>query len=241
MAEENERSRDRFDLSLDGRQIASIVVGALVILGVVFVLGLNVGRQLPVREQGGGAGDTLAGLDQSPVPPAEPMRDEELTYDEKLTRPSPAPIAPAAAASVSPAPAPPAAAPPATAAAATPSSTTATPAPNATQAPTPPAAAPSPRPSAVATVSRTPAPSTSTSTSDAWTIQVGSAQDRAEASRLAKRFERWSARVETAELGSRGRWYRVRVGRYASRETAERFLRDLQRETGAKGYVTSAL
>lgn len=237
MVEDHERNRDRFDLSLDGRQIASVVVGALVILGVVFVLGLNVGRQLSAREQVEGAGDTLAALDQPPVPPAEPMRAEEMTYDEELRRPSSAPIARAPAPAPAPAavPAEPeqAAAPTATP---TPSErTTATVNAATNAAPAPPAAS-TPRPAVAASVSRPPVPAAS----GAWTVQVGSAQDRAEAARLAKRFERWNARVETAELGSKGRWYRVRVGRHASREAAERFLRDLQRETGAKGYVTSA-
>jgi DedD protein len=244
MTEENERIRDRFDLSLDGRQIASIVVGALVILGVVFVLGLNVGRQLAAREQVAGAGDALAALDQPNVPPAEPMRDDELTYGATLSKPAaPAPSAPAPAVrTAAPAPAPSAPAAPAASASSAPAATAVPPA---AQAAAPasssatPAAAPAPtppRPTLATTLNRPPAPSAS----GTWTVQVGSAQDRAEATRLAKRFDRWSPRVETAELGSKGRWYRVRVGRYETREAAERFLRDLQRETGAKGYVTSA-
>jgi hypothetical protein len=47
---EGGRGKDKVELSLDGRQIASIVVGALVLLGVVFVLGLNIGRQLTSRQ-----------------------------------------------------------------------------------------------------------------------------------------------------------------------------------------------
>jgi cell division protein FtsN len=35
-----------------------------------------------------------------------------------------------------------------------------------------------------------------------------------------------------------GRWYRVKVGSYETREAAERALRELEK-SGAKGFVTS--
>jgi cell division septation protein DedD len=118
MREEIAKRRETFDLSLDGRQIASIAVGALVILGVVFVLGLNVGRQMALRaaEVEGGV-DALAALDRAPSPPAEPVREESLTFHDRLTREraapppepreAPAPAAPAADPAPAPSPAPP--------------------------------------------------------------------------------------------------------------------------------------
>jgi cell division septation protein DedD len=81
---ENLKVRDRVELSLDGRQIASIVVGALVLLGVVFVLGLNVGRQLAVRQIEAGRADALAALDQPPPAPALPS--DALTFHDRLTK-----------------------------------------------------------------------------------------------------------------------------------------------------------
>ncbi|HSM91479.1 MAG TPA: SPOR domain-containing protein, partial [Anaeromyxobacteraceae bacterium] len=113
------RERERFDLSLDGRQIASVVVGAIVVLGVVFVLGLNVGKQLArSEERPAKGGDALAALDQTPVTPPPAVRDESLTYHDRLVKerptaaaqepggpPAPAP-APAAAPSQPPPPAP---------------------------------------------------------------------------------------------------------------------------------------
>lgn len=242
MPDENARTPDRFDLSLDGRQIASIVVGALVLLGVVFVLGLNVGRQLATRDRVPGGADALAGLDQ-PTAPAEPIRDEELTYGKTLTGGAPAPAPQAKPVAATPAPVPAATAPssadPVLDPAPAPSSS---PAADAPPSPAPAAATPekpaatAARPSIAATVTRAPP----ASQSGAWTVQLGSAQDRSEAQRIAKRFDRYHPRVETADLGAKGRWYRVRVGRYESRAAAERFLKDLQRETGAKGFVTSA-
>jgi cell division protein FtsN len=202
MRDDRGKTRETFDLSLDGRQIASIVVGALVILGVVFVLGLNVGRQIALRQaQAEGGEDALAALDRPPAPPAEPVRDESLTFHDRLTReqpPAPVPAAPPAAA---PAPAQPPAAPP-PAAAAPPDDA-------------PPAAGP-------------------------FSIQVGASQERAEAERIAARFKSYRPRVEAAEIAGKGTWYRVRVGSFETREAADRYLKDLARETGVKGYVASS-
>jgi DedD protein len=118
---ENGRVKERVELSLDGRQIASVVVGALVLLGVVFVLGLNLGRQLTVKQLEGTRGDALAALDRPPPAPAAPISDEALTFHDRLTKDRPprgedlaARAAPAVAAptpSASPAAIPPAPAP----------------------------------------------------------------------------------------------------------------------------------
>jgi len=123
MDNENVKSKERIELSLDGRQIASIVVGALVLLGVVFVLGLNLGRQLATRQLEATRGDALAALDRPPPAPAAPISDDALTFHDRLTkdrappaeeppaRPAPAPAAPAptpvAAPAAAAAPAPP--------------------------------------------------------------------------------------------------------------------------------------
>jgi DedD protein len=127
MDNENVKSKERIELSLDGRQIASIVVGALVLLGVVFVLGLNLGRQLATRQLEATRGDALAALDRPPPAPAAPISDDALTFHDRLTKdrappieepparppPGPTPAAPAttpvAATAAAAAPAPPAA------------------------------------------------------------------------------------------------------------------------------------
>ena len=110
MDSQNTRSKERIELSLDGRQIASIVVGALVLLGVVFVLGLNLGRQLATRQLEATRGDALAALDRPPRTPAAPIADDALTFHDRLTRDRPPPedpapgAAPPAAAAAAPAP-----------------------------------------------------------------------------------------------------------------------------------------
>lgn len=199
------RPREKFELSLDGPQVASIVVGALVILGVVFVLGLNVGRQIAVRRAEAARAGDLEALDRPPAP-AAPVKDESLTFHDRLTRETPAPPPPKPAATSAPVPA--------------------TPAPVAAPTPTPappPAAPPDPEP----------APP-----SKPWTVQLAAAQDRGEAERIAGKLGHLNPRIEEADVPGKGRFYRVRVGGFDSREDAERYLRDVARETGAKGFVT---
>jgi DedD protein len=195
------RPRDEFQLSLDGRQVASVVVAALVILGVVFVLGLNVGKQIALRRAAVDPAGDLEALDRAPAAPA-PAREEPLTFHEELTKPSTAapPPAPAAA----PTPPPPA-----------------------------PAAAPAPAPAAPPPAEAAPPPE-----DKPWTVQLAASQDRGEAERLASRFAALNTRIEEADVPGKGRFYRVRVGAFDTREAAERYLRDVTRETGAKGFVT---
>ncbi|MFO0580931.1 MAG: SPOR domain-containing protein [Anaeromyxobacter sp.] len=250
--------REKLAVTLDGRQIAGVVVGALVIVAVVFVLGLNVGRQLGVRQAEAARGPTLEQLDRpAPTPPVSP---DKLTFHETLTKakpeavpppgaaapaakPTPAPVTTVAMPSSAPAPAPkpeaPAAAPapqpaPASApvaAAPKPATPAATPKP-ATPAPKPAAPAPAPKPAAVAA-----APAAG----GAFTIQVGATTNRGEADRLAARFQAFHPRVESAEVPGKGRVFRVRLGSFATREEASKYLSDVTRETGAKEpYVASA-
>jgi cell division septation protein DedD len=208
MREPNPRlrtSREKFEISLDGRQVASIVVGALVILGVVFVLGLNVGKQIGMRqaEVAVAPGD-LAALDRAPAP--APATKEPLTFHDRLTKDVPA--------------APPPAPPPAE------------PAPAAKAEP-PAAAVPAPAPKPAEAAPRAEPPP-----DRPWTVQLAAAQDRAEAERTAARFAALNPRIETAEVPGKGRFYRVRVGAFETKQDAERYLRDVARETGAKGFVT---
>jgi cell division septation protein DedD len=71
-----------------------------------------------------------------------------------------------------------------------------------------------------------------------WTVQLAAAQDRGEAERIATRFAALNPRIEEAEVPGKGRFWRVRVGGFDTKEAAERYLRDVARETGAKGFVT---
>jgi len=210
MREPNARvkAHERFEVSLDGRQVASIVVGALVILGVVFVLGLNVGKQIGLRQAQYAVAGDLEALDRAPAP-AAPAREEALTFHERLTKDTPAPPPP-------PAPAPAAPAAPAEAA----------------------APAPGPRPVEAAPPAEAPPPAAVAPPEAPWTVQLAAAQDRAEAERTAARFAALNPRIEEAQVPGKGRFWRVRVGSFETRQDAERYLHDVARETGAKGFVT---
>ena len=207
------KGRDRVELALDGRQIASVVVGALVLLGVVFVLGLNIGRQLALKQVEAGRGDALAALDEPP--PAAPVREDALTYHDRLTKdrappPEEAPAAPAPPPAVAaPAPAPPRAEPAKVAAA----------------APAEPAAAPRAEPKAAARAG--------------YVVQVVATPSKAEADKLAGKLKAWSPRVEAAEVAGKGKLYRVRVGSFGSKPEAEKFLKGFTAKSGSKGLVVA--
>jgi len=201
------RAREKFELSLDGRQVASIVVGALVVLAVVFVLGLNVGKHLAARQVEGRREGDLDALDRAPAPP--PAAPEPLTFHDRLTKETPAPPPPPDAAPP-PSP-PPQAAPPPAAAAGSPAAPTPPPPPKA--APPPPAAL------------------------KPWTVQLAAAEDPAEADRIAARFAALNPRIEDTIVPGKGRFFRVRVGSFDTKDAAQRYLKDVARETGAKGIV----
>lgn len=232
------RIKEKFTLSLDGRQVASVAVGSLVVLGAVFVLGFSVGRQIGLRSAKPTAApaDPLAALDAPTPRPDAGEPPPRLSYHEALTRPEPKRPAPPPAPQLPPVPAP---VQPARAAEAAPEPPA--PAPGkaaAARAKTPPAPQPAAKPSPTAPA---PAPSRAAvaeAVTAAFAIQVGASQDRAEAERIAEKFRAQRPRVVEAAVPGKGRWYRVKVGSFETKGEAERYLRDLARETGAKGFVT---
>jgi len=236
MRDENARIREKFELSLDGRQVASVVVGALVIVGVVFVLGLNVGRQVATRQAGSARAGDLDALDRAPT--AAPAVDgASLTFHDQLVKQKPAPQPSVTAVAVS--------TPTSTGIGSTeavhPERSEAASAAERSRGTTPtstPTATSTPTPTSTATA----APSTkaSSSPSGAFTIQIGATQQRSEADRISVRYRSLNPRVETADVQGKGRWYRVRVGSFATREAAERYRHDVSRETGVTGYVTAS-
>jgi cell division septation protein DedD len=280
----NRPARERFDFSLDARQVAAVILGSLAALGVAFFLGHALGQRVADQRPAAVArapaapapADPLAVLDQAPrpdrgevqaqlsfhealtsarppqdrlppgpripPPPAEAKQAQAATAQAAQPGVSPPSVGarptspPPAAAGVNPG-APPAGAPdaapdpkavPAQKAAAGPDPKAAPPQKAVAAATTPvPSAVPSPKP---------PSPASR----GAWVVQVGSTQDRVEADRIAARFATRGARVVVAEVPGKGRWYRVRVGSFDSRETADRYLKELERGTGAKGFVAPA-
>jgi DedD protein len=268
----NRPARERFEFSLDARQVAAITLGSLVALALAFFLGNALGKRVAERPARAVASavpaapaDPLSVLDQAPRPdggePAPPLSFHDALTGSKpppdrlppAPRPQPppaaearpaagptgtaagaSPVPPAPAASAAPAPA----APPSVAEARSAATDKAAPAPakSAPASPKPAPAKPAPSPAqAKAAAAPRLAPG-----KGAFVVQVGSTQERIEADRIAARFATRGAKVTVAEVPGKGRWYRVRLGSFDTREAADRYLRDLERTTGAKGFVAPA-
>jgi DedD protein len=114
------RMKEKFDVSLDNRQIVSLLIAGIVVMGAVFVLGVVVGKKLAGNAQTASAPDLLSALDANAQALQEVQKEPPLTFQDELTRkaasePEPKPAkgasAKPAAAAPTPKPAPAAAAP----------------------------------------------------------------------------------------------------------------------------------
>jgi cell division septation protein DedD len=259
------RMREKYDLSLDSRQVVSLLIGSIVVLGAVFVLGVLVGKKLAGTPHTDRAPDLLTALDHKSDALERARAAPPLTFQEELTKPaSAAPAAirpPAASLSTSPsttvaatnpaasAPAPTASAPATTAN--KPALTASKPATVARAAAVPvttttPSEA-KPEPEKIATRT-TPAAAHSapkvpdtTSASGAFTLQLGASPNRDDAERQASRLREkgYAPYIVAAEVPGKGTWYRVRMGSFPTKDAATRYLQDFKRETQAEAFVAS--
>ena len=73
-----------------------------------------------------------------------------------------------------------------------------------------------------------------------FTIQVSAFQDRHQADRLVSSLKQkgYQAFIAKAEIPGKGTWYRVRIGQYASRDAAQGIANTLKRKEGISTYVT---
>ena|SRR5215217_602315 len=294
------RMKEKFDVSLDNRQIVSLLIAGIVVLGAVFVLGVVVGKKLAGDVQTASAPDLLSALDANAQALQEVrQKDSALTFQDELTRkasaepvavaPKPAPAKPTAAPAEKPAPKPPE---PVKTAAMAP-----TPDPDTGELPPeepseePVAVAETPKPAAVAetpkpvaekptaapaekpaTVAARPAqvsgkvetaavPTRTTQKEGgsgmkealaraaqlpdpavkggAFTLQLSAFQDKQEADRFMARLRDrgYAPYIVTAEVAGKGTWYRVRMGTFASKDAATRYLSDFKRETQLDAFV----
>ncbi|AKU91034.1 SPOR domain-containing protein [Vulgatibacter incomptus] len=263
MRDEN-RIREKIELTLDTRQVVSIVLGSAVVLGIVFYLGVTVGKDLSVGRAPPPT-DPLERLDQQAL-----VIDEKITFPEALTdevvaeadspsapekRASPEKAEPARAApkadeaprapdreGIAEGAAPKEAPIPAVASAA--QASAASKEPSATPPPKPAPAAPAPKGSAaVASSTSAPKPPPAAEAGagkEAYTVQVAAFPSRQEADALVGQLRRkgFAPTVVKAEVPGKGTFYRVRVGRFRTREEASRYLEDLRREARLDGFVT---
>jgi cell division septation protein DedD len=245
---DSHRLKEKYELSLDTRQIGTITVASLVVLGGVFFLGVIVGKklagELPAAEQL--PMDLLSQLDKKTEALETVKADAALTFQDELTRKAPAVEAPPPEpAKVVEAPKPAPLPEPVKVAEVTKPSPIAEPA---SDVKLPEA----PRPEPVATrthdggglkeafgkVQRAP----ETAPDGSWTLQLSAYQDREEADRFAAglRDKGYAPYVIEANIPGKGTWFRVRMGRFGSKDAAGRYLEDFRRETAMNGIVTPA-
>ena len=255
------RMKERFDLSLDSRQVVSLLIGGIVVIGAVFVLGVVVGKQLAGNEETRQAGDILSALDRQAEKAAEaeaaPREELPLTFQDELTKkaetPKPAATTTPAVAKAAPPPtASPATAAATTPAGATPATATATPSPSAPMAGKVDEGAVTTRAAerdgglerafARAAATSTPVrPPSEAVTGGAFTLQISASQSREEADRFVTRLRDrgYAPYIRRAEVPGRGTWYRVRMGSFPSKDAAQRYLADFKRETQYDAFVTA--
>ena len=235
---DSHRLKEKYELSLDNRQIVSLTVASLVVLGGVFVLGVVVGKKLAsemVPEKA--TADLLTAVDQKTAAldaVLQHEKDASLTFQDELTKKFPVEVRLPPAMPTPPAPVAEVA-------------VVARPAP--TKLPDTPKEEP--------VVTRThdgglkeafgkaqklpePAPAPSPAAAvGTWSLQLSAYQDRSEADRFAAglRDKGYAPYIIEAQVPGKGTWYRVRVGKFANKEAASNYLNDFKRETSMNGIV----
>ncbi|MER2562926.1 MAG: SPOR domain-containing protein [Myxococcaceae bacterium] len=251
---DSHRLKEKYELSLDSRQIVTLTVASLVVLGGVFVLGVVVGKKLSAESQKlDQPADILSAADQKTEALAQADKAQPLTFQEELTKRAPEPV---------PAPEPvknvivlkPA------------ELTPKPPEPAKVEEPVEPKLAEAkvaevkpvlpetPKSEPVATrtndagalkeafgkVQKAPEAPTP-SAEGSWTLQLSAYQDKAEAERFAAglRDKGYAPFIIEANVAGKGTWFRVRMGRFGSKDAASTYLADFKRETSIAGIVTN--
>jgi DedD protein len=237
------RMREKYDLSLDSRQVVSLLIGAIVVLGAVFVLGVLVGKKLAGTQHADRGSDLLAALDHRTDALEKARAAPPLTFQEELTRTTPddkhlaapAKPPPAAKPANAPAPATTTAVKPASTAPATPAAATAV-----KPAPAPSATAPASKPSTPAPKS-TPAAITPAASDDNAPDAVAEAKSPGTET-VATRATPAAAKPATPrppEATASNGAFTLQLGASPNRDDAERQASRL-REKGYAPYIVTA-
>jgi len=234
----NQRNRrhaaDTVDVSLERGQVATLVVGSVLALGAVFLLGVGMGKRLSAQPAAHpqAAVAAAAPTAKTAAAPAQAPKVPALTFHDALTEQRVDDGGPAHAAHGAKGHAAPAhhakahhAKVAAKAPAKTPAHAAKVAAKVADAAPAHPAGAK--------------APSQAASGDTAFSIQVASSRDEGDTRRLAKKLVAagYDARVVPADIPGRGRWYRVRVGHFPSRESASLKQAEIKVAVNLSGIV----
>jgi cell division septation protein DedD len=214
MRDERE-TQEKYDLTLDNRQIVSGLIGAVVVLGAVFILGVVVGKKLGGDQRSARAQDLLSALDEKAAAMEQVRKEPALTFQDELTKKTgPEPIrAPVVA--LPPLPAEPK------------SQRT--------------MAATQSHPSATAERKLAPSETKGSGSKGAFTLQLSSTQNRTDANRFIEKLrgKGYAPFLTEAGVPGRGTWYRVRLGSFPSKEMAAKYLTDFKRETQLEAFVAA--
>jgi cell division septation protein DedD len=239
--------KEKYELSLDNRQIVSITVASLIVLGGVFMLGVVVGKKLSTETAEAKApADLLTQLDEkSKALEQVQAEDASLTFQDELTKKAPTLVAGTPVVKPAEPPKPVEAPKPAEPVKLEPTAA-------AQPAPEPVALPETPKPEPVPTrthdagllkeafgkMQKAP----ETAADGAWSIQLAAYQDRAEADRFAAglRDKGYAPYIVEAAVPGKGTWFRVRMGRFGTKDAAGRYLEDFKRETAMNAIVTAA-
>ena len=230
---DSHRLKEKYELSLDNRQIVSITVASLVALGGVFMLGVVVGKKLSaetaaLQEQ---PKDLLGQLDRKTDALETVKADAALTFQDELTRKAPTVVGEPAKPDAAIAPV---------------AELVKVPEPKPSLPETPKV-----EPVATRTVDggglkeafgKAQRPPTETAADGSWTVQLSAYQDKGEADRFAAglRDKGYAPYIVEASIPGKGTWFRVRMGRFANRDAASRYMDDFRRETAMNAIVTTA-
>jgi DedD protein len=74
-----------------------------------------------------------------------------------------------------------------------------------------------------------------------FTLQLSAAQSRSEADKFADAVKGrgYAPYIVEAKVPGKGTWYRVRLGKFANKDAAQRYLADFRRETQMEAFVAS--
>jgi DedD protein len=230
---DSHRMKEKYDLSLDSRQVVSLLVAGIVVLGAVFVLGVLVGKKLAGSQRTDRAPDLLSALDQKSAALERARAAPALTFQEELTTdagavraqplkvvPKPEPAAKPTEVKADTSKTPP------------PEKKAEAPVKSADAGPIAARTAPAAAPSKV---------SDGTAASGPFTLQLGASQNRDDAERMVSRLREkgYAPYIVSADVPGKGTFYRVRMGSFATKEAASRYLEDFKRETKTEAFVAA--
>jgi cell division protein FtsN len=243
------RLKEKIELHLDRRQVTSLSVVALLLSASIFALGVMVGKNLSPAPRTSAPAEALLDRLDAQADGGMDASNDALTFQDELTKKLP-PVA-------APAPRP------------TRQNAPAVPLPAASGAPplAPSAAPPAPTAVAaaivdagglkalvlkeltekdsgveVAVASKLPVIKAPPAPKSFFTVQVKATQSSTEADKFAKKLrgQGYQSLVAEAEVVGKGKWYRVRVGKFDTRAQADHYLQDFKRETHFEAFVTAA-